>query len=97
MIEYKIPKDEDRLEKYWKMSADALATFPKFVKDGKITEFTYWSDNSGTMFTFFHFDSADQFAKFWGDMDLQRQMSELALLLDDAKVRLLRPGIMLRE
>ena len=97
MIEFKIPKDEKRLDKYWKISADLLAKFPKFVKDGKVAEFTYWADNSGTMFTFFHFDSSDQFAKFWGDMDLQRQMSEISLIIDDAKVRLLRPGIMLRE
>lgn len=97
MIEFKIPKDEKRLDKYWKIAADVQAKFPKFVKDGKMAEFTSWADNSGTMFTFFHFDSSDQFAKFWGDMDLQRQMSEISLIIDDAKVRLLRPSIMVRE
>ncbi|MFW9956365.1 MAG: hypothetical protein ACFFD3_17615 [Candidatus Thorarchaeota archaeon] len=92
MVEWDNPKDEKRLEGYWKQAEKALPYFEKVKKEGIIKHYSFWSDNTGhTVFLIF-FEDENKFAKLWGDKEYHEVARVAAKYFDNTQVRLMRPG-----
>jgi len=92
-IEFRGPTDEYRSKQFTEMQKGLEKQFEPLIKAG----LTMWADNTGTILYWFPFESMEKFAEFYGDMEMQKMMARASGLLDDIKIRLLRPGITISE
>ena len=92
-IEFRNPTDEYRSKQLTEMQKGLEKEFKPLIKAG----LTMWSDNTGTILYWFPFESMEKFAEFYGDKEVQKMMARASGLLDDIKIRLLRPGITISE
>ena len=93
LAEIKAPRDPEKLARYQKYLKEEQ--FPYFEKLSR-TDIKYalsvWNDNSGVTLIWLEFETVEEFAEVWGDLEFQRLMSHRALLVD-CTMRVLRPGI----
>ena len=75
----------EKWEPYWqKKEEEGLV----FKRDG-------WSDGTRHMVSLWEFESAADFAKLWDDEEFHKICSEYTYLVENVKLRILRPGIQL--
>ena len=89
-------KDEARIRKYaeWSKNKEkGMAWWQKKIKEGVVKSVSLWSDNAGHNIVWVEFDSIDKFAKLWGDEEYHKLSMEGLPLVDNYRVRLMRPSI----
>ena len=57
----------------------------------------FWADNTGHSITWFEFDSIESYAKLWSVDDWHKRMIIHNQLVDNMRIRLLRPVRMITE
>lgn len=99
LFEYDNPKDEERNNKKRKFASEVMVPYwEKLVKDKNIkVESSGWSDNTGHQVHWSKFETMEDFAKTRDDERWQQMMARWAYLVDNVKIRLLRPGFRLPE
>ena len=99
LVEADYPKDEERDEKRVKFSKEVL--FPHYEKmveeKGIKTKLSQWSDNTGHMVALWEFETMEEFAKMWNDERWQQIWGRWTFLVDNARIRLLRPAFYIPE
>lgn len=97
-IEYRSPKDEARGKQLLDLQKKLEGKQKEWTKAGLISpDVALWADNTGRIMYWFPFESMEKFAKFYGNMEVQKLMAISSGVLDDISIRLLRPGIAFRD
>ena len=84
------PKELERYTKF--LNEEWVPYLEKLDKTDVEYSRSVWNDNSGITVMWMEFETVEDFAKVWGDMEFQKLMSHRALVVK-CKVRLLRPAI----
>lgn len=93
-IEYRNPKDEGRGKKLLDLQKKLEGKAEKWVKSGLLgPDAEIFADNTGEFMYWIPFESMEKFAKFYGTKEVQQLFAISSGLLDDIRIRLLRPGI----
>ena len=99
MIEFDYPKDPERDSKRLKYGSEVIEPYwDKLVKEKGIkVESTGWSDNTGHIISWSKFETMEDFAKLWEDEGWQQRVAAFTHLLDNKRIRLLRPSLTVPE
>ena len=99
LVECDNPKDEERNEKRLKYVREVWRPYwQKLVKEKDIkVESSDWSDNTGHMVVWHKFETMEDFAKMWNDERQQQLWARWTYLVDNARIRLLRPSLRIPE
>ena len=99
LFEYDISKDEERRNKGQKFGNEVMFPYwKKLIEEKGIkVESTNWSDNTGHKVGLDKFETMEDFAKAWDDERWQQMMARFANFVDNARIRLLRPGLTIPE
>ena len=93
-MEWDDAKDEGRLKKYYQFNMNKRAPyFTKKIDEGIVKEVQGWGDGSGHIIGLIIFENAEDFAKFWSDEEWQLLQLEFFPLVDNYKIRVMRPGM----
>jgi hypothetical protein len=65
-------------------------------KDIKV-EPSVWFDNTGHVVEWHKYETMENFCKFWNDERAQQNWARYAYLVDNMKIRLLRPSVTIPE
>jgi len=87
--EYNIPKDEDRLKKYYTPSEPAYA---EFIKKYKV-RWNQWTQGMGHEVVLEEFESLEEFARAWSDDEYKKMWTLGMRKVDNATCRVLRSSI----
>ena len=99
LLEWDNPKDEERNEKRLKFANEVWTPYSQKLmkeKDVKV-ESSVWSDNTGHMVQWIKFETMEDFAKMWNDERQQQMIARWAYLVDNVRIRLLRPLLTIPE
>ena len=97
-VEYTPPRDEARGKQLVEFTEKVVGKFEEWTKKGLLSpDVTMWADNTGRILYWFPFESMEKFAKYYGSEDVQKLMAVASGLLDDISIRLLRPGIDVKD
>ena len=99
LVEWDNPKDPERHIKQLKYWSEVIGPYwDKLVKEKGIkVESTAWSDNTGHMINWNEFETVEDFAKLWEDEGWQQRLAAFQHLLDNMRIRLLRPSLTIPE
>ena len=99
MGEWDNPKDEERNEKRLKFGREVATPYwEKLVEEKGIkVKGGVWSDNTGHMIGWREFETMEDFSKMWEDERYQQMWAAWVYLVDNAKIRLLRPTLTIPE
>ena len=99
MREWDNPKDPERNRKRLKFGSEVMTPYwEKMVKEKDIKhKGSGWSDNTGHMIGWGEFETMEDFSKMWEDEGIQQIWAAWAYLVDNARIRLLRPTFMIPE
>lgn len=89
--EWDNPKDEERRKQYTDMTRDTSRR-ERFEKLGVIKSTRGWADGSGHIINMTEFESMEDFAKLWNDIEFQRMHVNLYRVVDNFKIRICRPA-----
>lgn len=96
LLEWTNPKEEERNEKRLKQEVDFWFPYlEKKAKEGVKMKPLALTDGTGRMLTLFTFETMEDFAKVWDDMEFKRGISQFSYLVDDFTSRLLRGVVVL--
>ena len=100
------PKDETRYRKFAEMQSwrkglaekykEYIEIMDKLIQEGSL-KFSSWADNAGHIIAWWEFDSMESFAKLWSLDNWQKWMLEWNPLVDNMRIRLMRPTRMITE
>lgn len=97
-VEYRSPKDEARGKQLLDLQKKITEKAEEWTKSGLIgPDVEMWADNTGRIMYWFPFESMEKFAEFYGHEEVQKMMATASGVLDDISIRLLRPGIDVRD
>ena len=97
-VEYNSPKDEARSKQLLDLQTKVAAKTEEWTKSGLLSpDVEMWADNTGRIMYWFPFENMEKFAKFYGNEEVQKLMAIASGLLEDISIRLLRPGIDVRD
>jgi hypothetical protein len=106
MMEWDNPKEESRYRKFaefigWrkglaKKYKEYLEIMDKMTKESAL-KFSNWADGTGHIINWLEFDSIESFAKLWSVDNWHKWMLELTPLVDNVRIRMLRPARMITE
>lgn len=90
--EWDIPKDEERRKKYVEYMGDR-AWIDRINKMGLVKRHRAWTDGTGghIMYTA-EFDSMEDYAKVWNDLEYHRRHARFYRIVDNFKMRVCRPA-----
>jgi len=90
--EWDIPKDEERRKKYVEYMGDTAA-IERFLKMGVIKRHRAWTDGTGGHIMFIaEFESMEDFAKLWDDLEYHRRHARFYRIVDNFKMQICRPA-----
>ena len=93
-VEYRNPKDEARGKRLLDLQKKLEGKAEKWVKSGLLSpDVEIFTDNTGLFVYWFPFESMEKFGKFYDNEEVQKVFAIASGLLDDIRIRLLRPGI----
>jgi len=96
MIERHTPKDEERNKKRLKHNYEVMGPYwEKLVDEKGINQVGSgaWADNMGYLVNWIEFETMEDFAKLWEDEGWQKLFAQWVKLVDNVRIRLLRPSI----
>jgi len=98
LVEWDNPKDEARDKKGIKFNEEFITPYWESVEEKgiKITA-SVWSDNTGHMVGWYELEDLEEFTKWWNDERMQQMWSRWTYLVDNVRIRLLRPGLTIPE
>lgn len=89
-------KDEERNEKRLKQEVDFWFPYiEKKTKEGVKMKPLGLTDGTGRMITLFTFETIEDFAKIWDDVEFKKGTSQFSYLVDNFTSRLLRKVLIL--
>jgi len=99
LYEYDNPKDEERSKKMRKFGREVMRPYwEKLVKEKDIkVESSSWADNTGRTIYWTKFETMEDFSKMRDDERWQQMRARWAYFVDNARIRLLRPGLTVPE
>ena len=99
MSEWDNPKDPERNRKRLKFQSEVWKPYwDKLVKEKGIKfKSRSWSDNTGYIISWGEFETMEDFSKAWEDERHQQMWAAWTFLVDNARIRLLRPGLTIPE
>jgi hypothetical protein len=89
--EWDNPKDEERRKKYTEIMRDT-ALRERFDKLGVIKSRKGWADGTGHIISLMEFESMEDFAKLWNDIEFQRVHVRFYRVVDNFRIRICRPS-----
>jgi hypothetical protein len=89
--EWDNPKDEERRKKYAEITRDT-AMRERFEKLGNIKSIMGWADGTGHIISLWEFESMEDFAKLWNDIEFQRGHVRFYRVVDNFRIRICRPA-----
>jgi hypothetical protein len=92
MIEFNNPKEPDRTKKKYDLEKKHFEPYyEEKVKSGIKWKAEDYTDGSGWYVAWMEFETMEEFTKIWTDEVFQRMFTRFSNLVDDCKVRILRP------
>ena len=89
--EWDIPKDEERRKKYIEYMGDT-AWISRITNSG-IVKHRAWTDgNGGHVMCTAEFESMENYAKVWNDLEYHRRHARFYRIVDNFKMRVCRPA-----
>jgi hypothetical protein len=101
LVEWDNAKDESRYKKYGEVTGEMMkqgpvATVKKLVEEG-VAKGGAWADNTGHIINLFEFENMEAFGKVWTDSEWHMRYLQINPLVDNMRVRVLRPSIPVPE
>jgi hypothetical protein len=91
--EWDNPKDEKRRKQYTEMTRDNTLR-ERFEKLGVIKSMKGWTDGTGHIISLWVFESMEDFAKLWNDIEFQRMHVRGYRVVDNFRIRICRPSVL---
>jgi len=92
MIEFTNPKEPERNKKRYDLEKKFFEPYLENKrKEGVKWKAEDWTDGSGWYVAWFEFETMEDFSKIWEDEEFQKMFTRFSFLVDDCKVRILRP------
>ena len=93
-MEWDDAKDETRLKKYYKFGREKRHPYiMKKIEEGIVKSAQGWGDGTGHIEVWYEFEDAEAFAKFWSAEEWHLLLLEFFPLVDNFKIRIMRPGM----
>jgi DNA-binding PadR family transcriptional regulator len=96
VIEIETVKDEDKRKKYYEYLDIHRSLMNKKLEGVKYKFLGGWSDNPGWVMSVTEFESMEEFAKVWGDEEVQKSLLRLRNHCKSVRVRIMRPTVIVR-
>ena len=95
--EFETPKEEERNNKRYKLSDEVNTPYiERKHKEGVKWKILDMADGTGRMVELHTFETMEDFEKIWGDEEFHKMVIQYCRVVDNASVRILRPGIRVR-
>jgi len=94
-IEYDNAKDESRRNQYRKWIVEEWQPYFKELQEEDFFKTTGFTDGTGHMMGLWEFEDTDAFSKLWNDEKWHRLMIRRNEVVDNLKIRLCRPSIVI--
>jgi len=91
-IEFDTPKETERNKKRYQWSRELFRPYyNKKREEGVKWEANGWADGTGNVIAWHQFETMADFDKIWNDEEFQAMMVRWSYLVDNARLRILRP------
>ena len=89
--EWDNPKDEERRKKYAEITSDSDLR-EHFEKLDVIKNWKGWADSTGHIISLWEFESMEDFAKLWDDIEFHKIHARFYRVVDNFRLRICRPA-----
>ena len=92
MTEWTNPKEPERNKKKFDLEKKFFEPYyENKLKEGIKWKAEDYTDGSGWYVAWFTFETMEDFSKIWTDEEFQKMLTRYSFLVDECKVRILRP------
>jgi hypothetical protein len=97
-MEFDNPKDGSRFKKYAEQTREPDPEWVKKLVEESNVKYSDWTDNTGHIISWFEFENMEAFSKMWYTEEWQKRIQlKLSPLVDNLRIRLLRPTVTISE
>jgi uncharacterized protein (DUF1330 family) len=88
-------KDEAKRQRYRKWVVEEWQPYAEGLQEQGFVKTTGWTDGTGRMMGLWEFEDMEALAKLWNDEQFHRHNVRRNELVDDIKISLCRPGMLI--
>ena len=91
MVEAVTYRDEAKRKKFYEDLVDFMPFWEKKHEGVKYKYLGGWAEQPGHVIHLYEYESMEEFSKVWSDMDVQKQLVKARNLVEDFRIRIMRP------
>ena len=93
VIEAVAPRDGEIRKKFYEYIAEFMPFWGKQHERIKYKYLGSWAEQPGETIHLYEYESMEEFSKIWSDMEIQKQFVKARNLVEDFRIRILRPDL----